>query len=104
MASNAQFPAKLRFLFQPKRYKVAYGGRGGAKSWGFARALLLLGASKPLRILCAREIQKSIKDSVHQLLKDQIIALGLQDFYAVTNTAIIGKNGTQFGFEGLKHN
>lgn len=102
---RVEFPDKLRMLFEPKaRYRVAYGGRGGAKSWGFARALLILGASKPLRILCAREIQKSIKDSVHQLLKDQIIALGLEGFYSVTNTAIIGKNSTQFGFEGLKHN
>jgi len=101
---TVQFPDKLQFLFEPKRYKVAYGGRGGAKSWGFARALLILGASKQLRILCAREIQKSIKDSVHQLLKDQIIALSLESFYSVTNTAIVGKNGTQFGFEGLKHN
>lgn len=104
MATEVEFPEKLKFLFKPARYKVAYGGRGGAKSWGFARALLILGASKPLRILCAREIQKSIKDSVHQLLKDQIIALGLESFYTVTNTAIVGKNGTQFGFEGLKHN
>ncbi len=102
--SDVEFPQKLQFLFEPHRYKVSYGGRGGAKSWGFARALLILGASKPLRILCAREIQKSIKDSVHQLLRDQIIALGLESFYTVTNTSIVGKNGTQFGFEGLKHN
>src|SRR4051812_15614732 len=99
-----QFPDKLQFLFEPTRYKVLFGGRGGAKSWGVARALLVLGASRPVRVLCAREFQKSIKDSVHQLLKDQIIALGLESFYTITNTAIVGKNGTQFGFEGLKHN
>ena len=104
LAPVVEFPQKLRFLFHPSRYKVAHGGRGAAKSWAFARALLILGASKPLRILCAREIQKSIKDSVHQLLKDQIVTLGLESFYTVTNTSIVGKNGTQFGFEGLKHN
>lgn len=102
--ANLEFPEKLEFLFQPRRYKVLYGGRGGAKSWGVARALLILGTTKPLRILCAREFQKSIKDSVHQLLKDQIIALGLDSFYEVQNTSISGKNGTRFGFEGLKHN
>lgn len=102
--SDVKFPDKLKCLFEPKRYKVLHGGRGGAKSWGVARALLALGASKKLRILCAREIQKSIKDSVHQLLKDQIIALGLQDFYEVQSTVIKGKNGTTFSFEGLKHN
>jgi phage terminase large subunit len=103
--SEVEFPQKLKFLFKAgARYRVAYGGRGGAKSWGFARALLILGASKPLRILCAREIQKSIKDSVHQLLTDQIAALGLDSFYTIQNNQITGKNGTQFGFEGLKHN
>ncbi len=102
--AKVTFPDKLEFLFEPKRYKVMYGGRGGAKSWAAARALLILGTSRPLRILCAREIQKSIADSVHQLLKDQIVNLDLTDFYDVQNTAIIGKNGTTFGFEGLKHN
>lgn len=98
---NAEFPEKLKFLFQPKRYKVAYGGRGGAKSWGFARALLIQGAAKPLRILCTREVQKSIKDSVHSLLNDQIQALGLGHFYEVLETEIRGKNGTQILFAGL---
>jgi len=102
--ARARFPAKLRCLFEPARYKVLYGGRGGAKSWGIARALLILGAQKPLRILCAREIQKSISDSVHKLLKDQIAALGLAGFYDVQQTVIRGKNGTEFTFHGLKHN
>lgn len=97
-----QFPRKLRFLFQPARYKVAYGGRGGAKSWGFARALLTLGASRPLRIICAREIQHSIQDSVHRLLADQVEAMGLSSFYTVQQTTIIGRNGTEFLFAGLR--
>jgi len=96
-----EFPERLRFLFEPHRYKVAYGGRGGAKSWGFARALLIQGAEKPLRILCTREVQKSIKDSVHSLLSDQIQALGLGSFYEILETEIRGKNGTQFLFAGL---
>ena len=65
-------PEKLEFLFRPMRYKVAYGGRGSAKSWGFARALLILGVSRTIRVLCAREVQESIKESVHRLLSDQI--------------------------------
>jgi phage terminase large subunit len=101
---NIQFPEALQFLFQPARYKVLWGGRGGAKSWGVARWLLIEGAQRPLRILCAREIQKSIEDSVHRLLKDQIVALGLQAHYTVQKSTIIGKNGTQFIFAGLKHN
>lgn len=99
-----QFPEKLAFLFEPARYKVAYGGRGGAKSWGFADALLLQAAQKPLRILCAREIQKSIDESVHQLLRDRIEALNLSGFYEVQKTGIFGRNGSQFMFAGLRHN
>ena len=100
----AQFPDKLDFLFQPHRYKVAYGGRGSGKSWGFARALLLQASNKPLRILCAREIQRSIRQSVHQLLTDQIQALGLGPFYEVLESEIRGINGSLFSFTGLANN
>ncbi|MBI4001916.1 MAG: PBSX family phage terminase large subunit [Nitrospira defluvii] len=99
--SKAQFPAKLAPLFTPSRYKVVKGGRGGAKSWGVARALLIKGAKQRLRILCCREVQKSIKDSVHKLLKDQIELLGLGAQYDVLRDEIRGKNGTEFLFAGL---
>jgi phage terminase large subunit len=98
---SVQFPDKLAFLFKPARYKCAYGGRGSAKSWSFARALLVLGAMRRERVLCTREVQKSIQQSVHQLLRDQVEALGLSDFYEVLQTEIRGKNGTQFFFSGL---
>lgn len=96
-----RFADKFRALFEPKRYKCFYGGRGSGKSWAFARALLILAAQKPLRILCAREVQKSIKQSVHQLLEDQIQALGLGQFYEVLETEIRGLNGSLFVFAGL---
>ncbi len=99
-----EFPRKLAFLFQPKRYKIAKGGRGGGKSWAFARALLILGAQRKLRVLCAREFQNSIADSVHALLKDQAEKLGLGRLYEVQQTRITGANGTEFSFEGLRHN
>jgi len=66
--------------------------------------LLILGAKSPMRILCAREFQTSIKDSVHKLLSDQIIALGLDGFYEITQASIRGQNGTEFFFAGLKNN
>jgi len=102
--AGAEFPAALDFLFQPARYKVLYGGRGGAKSWGVARALLIQAAARPMRVLCAREIQRSIQDSVHKLLRDQIAALNLAWFYDVTATSIRGANGSEFMFAGLRHN
>ena len=98
---NVDFPEKLQPLFQPNRLKVAHGGRGSAKSWGFARALLIEAARTPLRVLCTREIQKSIKDSVHRLLNDQIQAMGLGHLYDVFDTEIRGKNGSLFLFAGL---
>ena len=101
---QADFPLKLQPIFKPARYKVLYGGRGGAKSWGIARALLIMGSERPLRILCARELQKSIKDSVHRLLSDQIKDLHLEQFYEIQQTTIKGVNGTEFFFEGLRHN
>jgi phage terminase large subunit len=96
-----QFPEKMGVLFKPARFKVLYGGRDSAKSWSIARALLLEGAEKPLAIGCFREVQKSIKDSVHQLLSNQVQELGLGSFYDVLTTDIRGKNGTTFGFAGL---
>ena len=102
--TKAEFPVKLQPLFKKARYKILYGGRGGAKSWGIARALLLMAAKAPLRILCAREFQASIKDSVHKLLCDQIEALGLLPFYEITQTSIRGANGSEFAFIGLKNN
>ena len=97
-----EWPEKLQFLFQPYRYKVAYGGRGGAKSWGVARALLVEGHQKEIRCLCTRETQSSIGDSVHQLLTDQISALGFQNHYTVKENEIVGLNGTLFKFAGLR--
>jgi len=69
-----------------------------------ARALVILGAHRRIRVLCAREIQNSIEESVHKLLSDQIVALGLADRYKVTQRGIVGTNGTDFIFAGLKTN
>lgn len=95
-------PEKLEPLLQPKRYKVLHGGRGSAKSWSVARALVVLATMKPIRVLCARETQKSIQESVHRLLKDQIQALGVEDLFDVQETKIVGKNGSDFAFAGIR--
>lgn len=99
--TTAHFPPKMRFLFEKSRYKVAHGGRGSGKSWSFARALLVKAAEQQLRILCAREVQRSLKQSVHQLLKDQITDLGFDYLFEVTENVIRCKNGSEFYFTGL---
>lgn len=100
-----QFPEKTGFLFHPHRYKVLYGGRDSAKSWSIARALLLSGAERPLRVGCFREIQKDLSESSLQLLKDQVHKLGLGHFYDILKNEINAPNGTSFKFDGLaNHN
>lgn len=98
---KANFPEKLGVLFEPHRYKVVFGGRGGGRSWGCARALLLKAITAPIRVLCAREVQQSIRDSVYKLLSDQIQVLGLSSFFEIQEKVIKVKNGGEFTFAGL---
>lgn len=104
MKLSLDFPEKLDFLFEPHRFKILYGGRGSGKSWGVARALIALSVQRKIRVLCARELQNSISDSVITLLHDQIKAMGLESMFDVQRTAIYGTNGSEFSFVGLKHN
>lgn len=94
-------PEKFAPFLKPKRFKIAKGGRDSAKSWTIAQLLLLEGASRPIRVGCFREVQKSLKDSVYTLLWDQIERLGLSRFYSKTREEIRGANGTVFLFSGL---
>ena len=101
-------PAYREILAPPLgayRYRVAFGGRGSAKSWQFARALLLRSREQRLRVLCAREIQGSIRDSVHKLLGDQIEELGMGAEYEVQTATIKHVvTGSEYIFKGLRHN
>ena len=97
-------PDEFTELFEPHRYKGYYGGRGSAKSWSFARALTVKAAQTKLRVLCCREIQKSIKESVKKLLDEQAKLLKLDNFYRSIKTDIKGANGSEFIFEGLHAN
>lgn len=99
------YAPKFKGLFRPHRYKVRWGGRGGAKSWSFARALVQIAHSRKVRVLCARELQNSIRDSVHRLLVDQINELGLAPWFYVTRQSIVSMvTGSEFLFKGLRLN
>jgi len=92
-------------LFKPHRYKVLYGGRGSGKSFAVADALLISAIQKQCLVLCGREFQNSIKDSVHSLLKQRIEALGLSKYYEITHDAIRSHvKNSRFIFKGLHHN
>lgn len=101
-ATLLDLPYKLARLLDPHPYKVLWGGRNGLKSWNIGRLLLAEGVVGTHRVLCGREVQNSLADSVHQLLKDQIQLLNYDAFYDVTDKAIRGRyNDTLFRFAGL---
>lgn len=94
---------------RPVRHRALWGGRGSTKSHSFGRGLLYRGFLKPERILCAREIQKSIEGSVKTLLDDLIPAMGFgptngDGFFHSQKYGIVGRNGTEFSFAGLRTN
>ena len=109
MTPDIQIPGAFRFLWQekaddglPVRYRCAHGGRGSAKSMSFARALVIKAAAKKLKVLCFREVQKSVKESVKAEIEQAIIDCGLKGFYNVLETEIRGRNGSEFIFTGLR--
>lgn len=102
---DIKIPDKCMFLLtKQSRYKVLYGGRGSGKSFSIALALLIKGMKDKIRVLCTRQIQASIKDSVHKLLSDLIYGYSLEKYYSITQDSIRGINGTEFIFKGLKNN
>ncbi len=104
MKLDIDFPAKFQWLWQPARYKVAHGGRWSWKSTSVARYIAIRGVQRPVRVLCGRETQKSIKESVHHLIASQIKKTGASDYYEIESATIKGKNGTSIFFDGLLRN
>lgn len=96
-------PKAFQRIFEPARIKCFWGGRGSAKSESVARYLLLMGAQEKQNILCCREFQTSIKQSVHSLLA-ALAEREFPGFYTILETEIRGRNGTRFFFAGLKTN
>lgn len=99
---RVEAPVKLERLFRPARYKGAYGGRGGAKSHFFGQLCVLKNYSEPLKGVCIREVQNSIKDSVKSLIEGKIESLGLGGFFEVTRDEVRGRNGSLMIFRGMQ--
>ena len=97
-----KFPPPFQPLFRQSRYKSFHGGRGSGKSVNVARALILRAYENKKRVLCCREIQNTIRDSVHKLISDQIEIMGLSPWFEITQSAIRGLNGSEFIFKGLR--
>jgi phage terminase large subunit len=97
-----EFPQPLALLFEPHPYKIAWSGRYAQKSWSFAAAILALGMERPMRVVCLRETMKSLDESVHTLMEDQIKRPSLQRYYRVMTSEIRGTNGTRIFYAGLR--
>ncbi len=102
--SDPQFPKYFREYFKPARFKGLYGGRGSAKSHCFAGLAVIRAASQEgFRVVCVREVQRSIADSVKQLIEDKIEAYGLSAFFRITEAEIVGLNGSKIIFRGMQN-
>lgn len=98
-------PYTLKCLLYPKRFKVLYGGRGSAKTRTVVAVLVEIARSRFERILCCREIQKSISASSKQELEDEIERRGFDDEFKITDSQITHLGtGSTFSFEGLFRN
>jgi len=108
--SAAEWPTRVLPAFQPllarSRYKGAYGGRGGAKSHFFAEYLVRRCVEQPsLRVVCVREIQRSLEQSVKRLIEDKIVAMGYRGRFRTLNTSIqssVNGSGGVIIFQGMQ--
>ena len=98
-------PEWSRWMLTPEldnyRYVALWGGRSSAKSWSIARALVVIAAMKPTRVLCLREVQRSIEDSSKKLIEDSVTALGLTNYYDCQRYRTIGRNGSEIVYRGI---
>lgn len=100
--SRNKMPAWCRVLFEPQwRYISVRGGRGSGKTKNFARALIMRSTVEKLRVLCTREVQLSIRESVYATLVSEIRELGLESQFEILSNEIRSKKGGSFIFRGL---
>lgn len=95
-------PVAFSTMLEPKRYKGIFGGRGSGKSHFFAEQVVLRCFRENTRVVCLREVQSSIKESVKQLIQDKISDMGLGSAFRIMDDEIRGNNGSQIIFKGLQ--
>lgn len=84
-------------------YLIFYGGRDARKSWSIAEAMIRRTNAMCRRVLCTRQYQNSINDSVHRILADMVYRLGLDHRFDVNKANIVNRyTGSEFIFKGLQ--
>lgn len=103
MSLNLQVetPEWFEPFLAPARYKGAYGGRGSGKSHAFASYIVIRCVSERTDVVCLREVQRSLKQSVKKLIENKIEALGVGQHFEIQHDRIKGRNGSIIIFEGL---
>jgi phage terminase large subunit len=103
LRKQAGTPEVFAPLVPPARYKAARGGRGGAKSHFFGDlAVTRTMRESGLRMVCVREIQNSLRQSVKKLLEDRIAERGLSAHYRVLESEIRTPGNGLIIFQGMK--
>lgn len=102
MADSRFNPAFVPFFEKKARFKFLFGGRGSGKSYGVGDILVAKSIQERLNILCARQIQASISDSVQSLLTERAESLGVANWFKATQAELVNKTGSRFMFKGLK--
>lgn len=103
--AEIEVPRQYARLFDTDWHEAAvYGGRNSLKSHSVARILLIRAMQSKLRILCGREYQNSIADSVYQLFVDLIDLYSIEGFEITRDTIIYKPTGSDFLFKGVRRN
>ena len=108
-AVDTNINLKVANVYKPlwknaKRRNYIYGGRGSGKSHAVAEYCLFRAYQSKIKVLCTRELQNSIADSVYSLLKNKITDMHLDFFFTVYKDRIVGNNGSEFIFKGIHNN
>lgn len=108
-AVDTNINLKVANVYKPlwknaKRRNYIYGGRGSGKSHDVAEYCLFRAYHSKIKVLCTRELQNSIADSVYSLLKNKITDMHLDFFFTVYKDRIVGNNGSEFIFKGIHNN
>ena len=102
MILRTEVPRAFKPLLIPNRYRAAYGGRGSGKSYFFAELAIKESICEKRDIVCVREIQRTLDQSVKKLLEKKIVAMGLQSRFNILRTHIESDLGGRIIFEGLQ--